>query len=407
MIDSTQETRHAGIDPREVLGFSFPTAQMLDAAVAMFTRPALRQENGWAHTIDGWSERATYLARGSWPELKIAPGMVAYRRHDRSADERAREKQKQSADKLFRLRKLEHGLQKYGAMAFALTDAEIAGLSGTGSSRSRGQITNWSTRSRTNLVKTIVSLDLAPLVMNGRLPVMVTLTLPDRWEEVMPDGEIASKKFDRFRRAWSHKWGAPSWIWKREFQGRGAPHWHLWLVPPADEWEFKTWLSAAWTDALDIQDIGERMRSYGAGTNVSQADGMAARDPKRLAIYFLKESLGGEGKAYQNAVPAAWRGKRVGRFWGYAGIELAVRTVELDPRRAALVWRILRHVRSSKGVTRQVLVQRVNQKTGVVRYRKVRRRAVARGSAGWIAVNDGASMAVQLARYLDSLDPLV
>lgn len=401
MIDSTQEALTAPLDARELLGFNFPTAELVDAAAALFERPGLRQEAGWARTIDGWAERATELKAGSWPELQIGPGLVGYRRRDRSAHDRQEARRHELGERAFRRRKAEHDRQTYGPMALALSDAEIAGLDAPVAIAPRGDIVGWSARSRMRLVKAIVSMDLAPLVTAERLPVMVTLTLPDRWLDVMPDGEVAAAKFDRFRRAWAHKWGAPSWIWKREFQGRGAPHWHLWLVPPAVPLrDFQMWLSKAWTDALDISDAGERSRSYRAGTNVSQADGMAARDPKRLAIYFLKESLGGESKAYQNRVPPEWAGGKVGRFWGYAGIELVVRTVELDPRLADQVWRVLRHVRHSKGVTRRVMVERIDQRTGVIRYRAVRRRAKSRGSAGWVAVNDGAALASQLARWI-------
>lgn len=293
----------------------------------------------------------------------------------------------------------------YAPMALGPSWEDYAAIDGSAVvDRSRGAITRWTPRSRTNLVRTILSLDLSVLVTGDRLPVMVTLTLPDRWQEVMPTGAVAARKFDNFRRAWAKRWGAPSWIWKREFQGRGAPHWHLWLVPPTDDHrEFTTWLSAAWTRALAIADPGEHRRSLLAGTNVSRTEGMKARDPKRLAIYFLKESIGGESKAYQNEVPREWAGEVVGRFWGVAGIDKSIRTIDLDPTVAAEVWRVLRHIRRSRGVTRSVRVPRIDQRTGVVRYRTVRRRSVARGSGGWVAVNDGAAAGSQLARWLATL----
>lgn len=403
MIDSTQQLAGVDSDPRELLGFRFPTAELVAAAAALFDRPGNRQERGYARVLDGWSERATELLPGSWPELRIAPGMVEYRRFDRSQHDRARAAEQARLSDAWRRRKLEHDRATFGPMAFALTPAEIADLDAPKVVRPRGQIVAWSSRSRARLVKSIVSLDLAPLVSADRLPVMLTLTLPDNWLTVAPDGEAAARIFDRFRRAWAHRFGAPAWLWKREFQRRGAPHWHLWLVPPVELGEFREWLAGTWADAIANPDPEHDRRSRLAGTNVSQADGMAARDPKRLAIYFLKESLGGEGKAYQNAAPAQWRGKTIGRFWGVAGLRPAVATVELDPSVTVQLWRVLRHVRRSKGVTRRQLVERINQSTGEVRYRAVRRRVAARASAGWVAVNDGPALASQLARWLSTL----
>lgn len=380
-------------DARELLRFNFPPADLVDASAALF--PPARSQNVWGQTgRRQYSESAIELVDGSWPQLQIGPGLVRLMRHDRNADERRRDRQREE-----RAREVRYQAQLL-SRPMALAEYHPPAMP-------TRFVTSWSRKSRSNLVRSILSLDLSPLVLGDRLPVMVTLTLPDRWLEVMPTAAAAAAKFDNFRRAYAKRWGSPQWIWKREFQRRGAPHWHLWLVPPAaDLREFQLWLSEAWTTALQITDPDERRRSLAAGTNVSAAEGMRARDPKRLAIYFLKESGAGDdsSKAYQNDAPAAWAGQSVGRFWGVAGIEYQLRNVDLDPQLAARVWRVLRHVRRAKGVTREVRVPRVNHKTGEVRYRKVRRRAAAGGTAGWVAVNDGAAVASQLARFLSSLD---
>lgn len=395
-------------DPAEFLGFAFPTSELIDAAASMFPRP-YRTQARWGSTGPrSWSERAE-LAPGSWPRLTIGPGLLAMQRHDLSADERSHERQRQNREKAFQRRQAEHRRATYGPMAFALTPAEIAGLDQPADSagQTRGEIVRWSARSRGRLVRKILSLDLAALIDGDRLPVLVTLTLPGRWLEVTPTAEHAAAAMARFKLAWFRRWGiAPAWIWKREFQRRGAPHWHLWLVPPTgDLTEFRRWLAFAWTNALQVRDAEEAKLSRLRGTHVSEADGMRARDPKRLAVYFLKESLGGEGKAYQNDSPAEWAGQSVGRFWGTVGMQEITRTIDLDPELADDVWRILRHVRESSAGVRTVLVQRVNQRTGVVRTRSVRRRVKVRAAAGWIAVNDGAVTASQLARWLTANRP--
>ncbi len=396
--------------PLEFLRFNFPRAELLDAAEALLLSSSSSvQASPWQRVApDAWSECAAGWREGSFPLFEFGPGVARVMYRDASADERARERELAT---------------RAGEVSWLLGICELCELTrrecqcecvqcGTRRlscacrDRDRRRITTWSPKSRANLVRTILSLDLAKILEAGRVPVMVTLTLPGRWLEVAPDAATAARKFDNFRRAWSDRWGAPVWLWKREFQRRGAPHWHLWLVPPTDELaEFREWLSATWTRCLEISDPSEEWLSLQAGTNVSQAEGARARDPKRLAIYFLKESLGGEGKAYQNEAPDEWAGESVGRFWGHSGMDMALRRIELTPWLAVRVWRILRNVRNSKNTTHEVRVARINSRTGEVRYRTVRRRARARGKAGWIAVNNGAHFASGLSRYLEQLHP--
>lgn len=78
------------------------------------------------------------------------------------------------------------------------------------------------------------------------------------------------------------------------------------------------------------------MRHRLAGTAIDVRNGLKTRDPKRLAIYFIKHSspnLHGD-KEYQHIDPEAWRspGHGPGRFWG----------VFTDSRRRLPWWRSLR-----------------------------------------------------------------
>lgn len=368
------------------------------------------------------------LREGVHAELVIAPGLVKLRRHDPNRAERARDAvtaRREQQDALELIERERRSALMHAPMAFvssgelALFDLEQPEPE---QDSRRSTISAWSSKSRRRMMETIASLDLSPIVSGG-LPAMVTLTLPGDWLAVAPDAKTAARRFDNFRRAWADRWGKPTWIWKREFQRRGAPHWHLWLVPPVPMQQmndFRRWLSRAWTAALfstaEVAPVvshsrgcgcSEVCRSYQAGTGLDFAEGLRAYDPKRLAVYFLKESLGGEGKAYQNVAPVEWDGQSVGRFWGYASLESAAVPVTIDPAHSDRLWRVMRHLRESQGTTSERYVPRVNTKTGEIRYRRVRRRSKTRGSAGWVAVNDGANVGGKLGLYLDSLRPRV
>ena len=62
---------------------------------------------------------------------------------------------------------------------------------------------------------------------------MVTLTCPGDWESVAPDGASVKRHMVVWRKRFQREWGEPArYIWKLEFQRRGAPHIHLWMAPP-------------------------------------------------------------------------------------------------------------------------------------------------------------------------------
>ena len=392
--------------------FRFPTADMLGAAAAMW--PCSRDRaivTGWHGLVGrGVATKSGLAIAGSaehWENVEgprarveIAPGLVRIARTDEARAERTRER--------LLIADLEARQHQHEQMGRPMALADLEPLKrGT-----KAAISAWSAKSRAGMIAAICELDLAPIVGGESLPCMVTLTLPGDWLAITPDAATAAKKFDNFERAWRHKWGRGLvCIWKREFQGRGAPHWHIWTVPPVPTSrmrEFKEWLSATWTRVLFGRGVvthpdcncSEACRSLGAGTGVDFVKGLRARDPKRLAIYFLKESLGGEGKAYQNGAPKEWAGQSVGRFWGYRGIEKAVVTVEVDAGVDVQVLRTLRRWQRAQGVTREVRVLRgAAPTTGELRFRTVRRPARVIGSAGWVAVNSGADLAAQLGRW--------
>jgi len=86
-------------------------------------------------------------------------------------------------------------------------------------------ITEWSRKSRAAMCRTFAELDYTPLVESGRVPAMVTLTYPGEWESVAPDGASVKRHMVLWRKRFQREWGEPArYLWKLEFQRRGAPH---------------------------------------------------------------------------------------------------------------------------------------------------------------------------------------
>lgn len=344
---------------------------------------------------------------GPRPVVTIAPGVVSIGWPDIARQERRHER----AERARR----------------ALVDDEARYIQEHGERRPdpepTREVTEWSRKSRARMVRTLAELDYGPLLRMGlRLP-MTTLTYPGDWLTVAPDGKAVKRHLDQLRKRFERAWGfAFVGLWKLEFQRRGAPHIHLWGPQPTgtagelrrmtqrryrpavgDGLEYRAWLSAVWADIVGHPDPEQRRRHELAGTAVDAVEGDRMTDPKRLAVYFTKHGSF-SAKEYQHVVPEEWQapGKGPGRFWGYWGLEKATAGVELEPREAITAARTLRRYARAQGVTREVTVQRVDTRTGVVRYRKVRRPVRRLGSGrGFLCVNDGPSLAADVARAVE------
>jgi hypothetical protein len=278
------------------------------------------------------------------------------------------------------------------------------------------------------MCRTFAELDYSPLVDSGRVPAMVTLTYPGDWAVVAPDGASVKRHMILWRKRFQREYGETArYIWKLEFQRRGAPHIHLWMAPPISPGRsgcgFAQWLSDTWAQIVDHPDPVQKARHRLAGTAIDVRNGLKACDPKRLAIYFTKHSspnLHGD-KEYQHIVPEPWRqpGRGPGRFWGTYGLKKAVAVVEVTQDAYIAARRIVRRWSRNQAVygnvtsrfptnvmprTATVLVPRVDCETGVVAYRRVRRRRALcnRGglAGGYALVNDGPAFASQLAAAL-------
>ncbi|WP_434006653.1 rolling circle replication-associated protein [Mycolicibacter virginiensis] len=287
-------------------------------------------------------------------------------------------------------------------------------------------ITEWSRKSRAAMCRTFAELDYSPLVESGRIPAMITLTYPGDWEVVAPDGVSVKRHMVLWRKRFQREWGEPArYIWKLEFQRRGAPHIHLWMAPPQVTGRsgrtFRDWLSQAWVDIVSHPQPEQRARHLLAGTAVDVLNGLRACDPKRLAIYFTKHSSPNTegGKEYQHLVPELWQqpGSGPGRFWGAYGLKKSVTVVEIVHDAYLAARRIVRRWSRSQAVygdsarrfptavvprTAIRLVPRADGDTGVVKHRRVRRRRTLCNhgglAGGYALVNDGPNFAAQLAR---------
>lgn len=396
--------------------------------------------------------RAGAAEVGSWewngregpvPMLEVAPGLVRLSARDLNrAEKRANKKRDEPV---------------------MLVDGHDQ--DGDGGDEPEGIIRGWSARSRARMVATMAELDLAPLLWAEGAPAMVTLTYPGDWERVAPDGPTTKAHlrtfFERYKRAWGEPWRG---IWKLEFQRRGAPHYHLLMVPPSGLagtqrraeyeakralWEssdpatrgpsprwrsavgdgkrFRAWLSETWADIVGHPDPEERARHVLAGTGVDFTEGDRARDPKRAAVYFGKHGSFA-AKDYQHKVPKLWEdsGLTVGRFWGYRELRKIRGAATISFDEMLLLGRTLRRYGTRtrvwdpdtrehrvRPVLRTVYRQR-GKRSGWNRHgeyvsvpylRKTTVRAhrmTGPHAAGFLLVNDGPEMARMLARVLET-----
>lgn len=444
MTESSTTTIEAGIVAPA--WWSFPSPALLDAAVSVFPPSEYRNTvGGWsADPGHAWADRAFpaplgsprvrvpgvergFMRReGGFPALLAGPGVVKYSVTDTNRAERSAERRRPgfSAQAVKRARMSSHlrpvpGESDPGELQaffdrFAADYPDAAPLGTT-----RDVISQWSRKSQNQLRLKIGSLDLGEFLDSGT-PVFATLTLPGPWETITPTAAHAARLFRRWERKFVKRFGRLRCIWKREFQRRGAPHWHLWMVLPAgvSSEEFRTWLSDSWSSSMRVgaaEDESARpflsdfapetfAVSVAAGTRVDALSAAAAGTVARLTNYFLKESVASGNKNYQNRPPKLWAGQSVGRFWGVRGIRTLTVEVCLDPRYAPEVWRAMRKWREARGFSVVREVARVNSRTGEVRMRRARRRVVQRSAAGYVMVPNGAEFLSELGRLVTILE---
>lgn len=380
----------------------FPSVEMVDQAAALI--PRLRE------SLAG----DTLVGEGPRPYIRFGPGVVEIRSKDYARADRTAQR---AVDR--------HALEVESLTAYLQEHGDFP----PDPLPSR-EVTGWSRKSRANMVRTLGLVDFSPMFEDrSRLPAMLTLTYPGDWLTVAPTGAEVKRHLKAFRKRYQRAWGEQlRCVWKLEFQRRGAPHFHLLVVPPHGEVDglgFRAWVSQAWADIVAHPDLEQYRRHVLAGTGVDYAEGLKAKDPKRVAVYFLKHGQF-RAKEYQHEVPEEWQepGKGPGRFWGYWGLEKVTRIVELDQDVATHAGRTLRRWSAAQQVTREVQRPRVRggrviskypdtqglagaylvASRSAPKYRKTRTRAGRMATnRGFVMVNSGPMFVAQLSRHLSRI----
>lgn len=256
--------------------------------------------------------------------------------------------------------------------------------------RTRGTVTAWSAKSRARMVKKLASLDYRPLfepeglTKNTYAPAMLTLTYPGGhledcdgkrfgmacrgcgWLRTAPTAAEPKAHLDTLKRRYLRDWGRRLiGVWKREFQVRGAPHYHILMLPPHGtaactdvltgqrrQMGFRDWIAHTWTAIAGPENFEGQLRMLEVHQRgaIDFAEGMRATDPRRLAVYFSKHGSF-SSKEYQNEAPVEWTqaGGSVGRYWGVWGLKPATVTVEVSPDQGLAAARTLRRWSRANG----------------------------------------------------------
>lgn len=160
----------------------------------------------------------------------------------------------------------------------------------------RSYVSGFSAGSRLRL------LHLLGTVKKSEMPTFLTLTYPNTW----PNPTDCKRHLDTFtKRLFRHSPNC-SFIWKLEFQKRGAPHFHLLCWGLDRSPGFRHWLSTTWYEVVDSGDI----KHLHAGTQC--ADVRSWRGVMSYAAKYM-------GKPVQQDENEDWG--RPGRFWGVRGGE--------------------------------------------------------------------------------------
>lgn len=182
----------------------------------------------------------------------------------------------------------------------------------------RGTIKNFSKASRNRLMLKMAKLN------REKTPYFLTLTYPSSWPTARESKKHLSSFIKRLKRRYGDDLG---YIWKLEFQKRGAPHYHIFLWGINDYGKkLMGWIADSWAEVCKIGDENH----VKAGTCIQKI-----RTWKGVRSYSAKYF----GKIDENE-----REKGIGRVWGIGGnvpFSDVVR-IEIDPRQRHKLLRYLR-----------------------------------------------------------------
>ncbi len=171
--------------------------------------------------------------------------------------------------------------------------------------RERGDIIGFSKKSRYRMQKRMNRLDFN----NLQNLYSVTLTYPKRFPE---DGETHKTDLDVMLKRFKRRFGKDiEYLWKLEFQKRGAPHYHILIrlpkkykLPYLQKWLGKNWYEVAqrfWDE--------KQTNHLDAGTQFKELTSREGKNSIKSAAYYLCKYINKE----EESTP-----KHQGRYWGYS-----------------------------------------------------------------------------------------
>lgn len=206
----------------------------------------------------------------------------------------------------------------------------------------RSEVRCFTRQSRNRLRKALAAIPWK--VLGTRL--FVTLT----YGKIFPvDGRVFQRDLYAFRRRWERAFGSVNCVvWKKEFQRRGAVHWHLNMpLPDGRSVSYmRSWVARNWYEVIHRYDgpagfgpaVPDRFSlSRGTGVEVAKSD---------CAGYFAYATAY-KSKEYQNVVPA--HVFESGRFWGIWGFRPEWVGALLDRGEFVELRRTLRKWAKSRG----------------------------------------------------------
>lgn len=207
----------------------------------------------------------------------------------------------------------------------------------------RGEITEFSARSRQRLRCKIAS------VCRNELPYFLTLTYPAEWTW---DVELWKRHLKIFSQRFERRFPTAGFIWKLEFQERGAPHFHpfVWGIPESDGLRaIIHFISEAWFEVVGSGDE----KHFKAGTSVERI----------RSVMGAMRYVSGYASKNDQTLP----GMKVGRYWGVVarsnipwGRE---ETIALNQPQSKFMLRTFR--RYILSVNRETRIRRVARQVGL------------------------------------------
>lgn len=174
----------------------------------------------------------------------------------------------------------------------------------------RSAVKEFTFNSRRRLMRKIAELK------RDTLPLFITLTYPSVYPD---DSKVYKEHLRRFGIAIRRKYHGSAFIWRLEFQERGAPHYHLlgYNLPRSGKElkSFKQWLSLTWYRIVDSGDE-KHLRAGTQAKRLQSYRKVIGYVSKRVGKVSPVQVVSGElGKDTQ--ATAAY----VGRWWGVIGSE--------------------------------------------------------------------------------------